>query len=291
MQRTFSRTSIFLLLLPFFFASSNSQAAQFLNLSTRGFVGPNDHAVIAGFILRGAAAKRVVLRGLGPSLTDAGLSSQLLSDPTLELRDQNGVLLFANNDWQETQKSEIEQTGLAPKNDREAAMVTDLVAPGTYTAILRGTGAESGIGLVEIYDLDPAGGSLLANMSTRGFVQPGDRAMIAGFIVGGGDPLAHIIIRGIGPSLSTAGIIDNLADPTLDLQASGGRELIRNDDWKEGVQRSLIEQSGIPPSDDRESAIAADLGTGHYTAVLGGKPSGSAGTALVELYHLNAPSN
>ena len=288
-QRTFARASIAVLLLGLLLATSNSRAAQFLNLSTRGFVGSSDHALIGGFILKGSIAKRLLLRGIGPSLTDAGVS-EILSDPTLELRDQNGVRVFANNDWQETQKIEIEQTGLAPKNDREAAMVVNLLAPGSYTAILRGAGGGTGIGLIEIYDLSPTSGSLLANLSARGFVEPGDRAMIAGFIVGGGDPLADIILRGIGPSLSKVGIIDYLADPTLDLLASGGRLLIKNDDWKKGVQQSLIEQSGIPPEDDRESAIAASLG-GHYTAILRGKPDSSAGTALVELYHLNASPN
>jgi hypothetical protein len=97
---------------------SAGRAAQFLNISTRGFVGRGDDALIGGFILSGAGMKRVLIRGIGPSLTNAGLSN-VLSDPTLELRDPNGVVIFANDDWQETQKSEIEQTTLAPSNDRK----------------------------------------------------------------------------------------------------------------------------------------------------------------------------
>lgn len=267
--------------------TATGHAAQFLNISTRGFVGLNDHPLIGGFILSGANAKRVLLRGIGPSLADAGLAD-VLSDPTLELRDQNGVLLFSNEDWQDWQKSEIEQTTLAPPNDREAAIVTDIYPSGNYTAILRGVAEGSGIGLIEIYDLSPNVGSL-ANVSTRGFAETGDRAMIGGVIIGGGTQAAQIIARGIGPSLVGAGIDDSLADPTLELRSGDGEILAFNDNWKTN-QRSLIEQTGIPPGHDFESAIVSDLNPGSYTAILRGNGNG-VGTALVEFYQLNPPSN
>lgn len=266
--------------------TSSSRAAQFLNISTRGFVAPNDHALIGGFILSGANTKRVLVRGIGPSLTNAGLSN-VLSDPTLELRDPNGVLIFANNDWQETQKSEIEQTTLAPKNDREAAIVFNVRGSGNYTVLLRGAAEGSGIGLIETYDLSPDVGSL-ANVSTRGFVATGDQAMIGGVIIGTGDKAAPIIVRGIGPSLADAGIDDYLADPTLELRSSDGALLATNNDWKTN-QQSLIEQSGIPPKHDLESAIVSDLSPGNYTAILRGNSNGS-GLGVVEFYHLDMPS-
>ena len=230
--------------------------------------------------------KRVLVRGIGPSLTNAGLSD-VLSDPTLELRNQDGVLLFENNDWQDYQKSEIEQTTIAPDNDREAAFVVEVNTSGNYTAILRGAAGESGIGLIEIYDLSPNVG-LLANVSTRGFVETGDRAMIGGVIVGGGEKATPTIIRGIGPSLANAGIDDRLADPTLEIRASSGALLYSNDNWKT-TQRLLIEQTGIPPQHDFESAIAADLAPASYTAILRGRGNGI-GTALVEFYHLTPSS-
>ncbi len=263
-----------------------SRAAQFLNISTRGFVAPNDHALIGGFILSGANTKRVLVRGIGPSLTGAGLSD-VLSDPTLELRDPNGVMLFENNDWQDFQKSEIEQTTLAPKDDREAAIVFDVRGAGNYTILLRGTDQGSGIGLIEIYDLSQNVGSLV-NVSTRGFVATGDRAMIGGAIIGTGSNPAQTIVRGIGPSLVDAGIEDSLADPTLELRSSTGALLAANNDWKTS-QQSPIEQTGIPPKRDLESAIVADLSPGGYTAILRGNGNG-VGTALVEFYQLEKPA-
>lgn len=287
MPRTAIKSLLCIGVLAFLAPDSSDGAAQLLNLSTRGFVGPNDHALIGGFILRGSFSKRVLLRGIGPSLTDAGLSD-VLSNPTLELRDENGAVVFANNDWQETQKTDIEQTGLAPKDNREAAMICDLLAPRSYTAILRGSGPGTGIGLIEIYDLSPNGGSLLANLSTRGFVETGDRVMIGGFIVGGGNEAAQVLARGIGPSLADAGINDSLADPVLELHSASGALLAANDNWKTD-QQSLIKQTGLPPKDELESALVSGLAAGTYTAILRGNRTGL-GTGLVELYHLNAPA-
>jgi hypothetical protein len=265
--------------------TSISPAAQFLNISTRGSVGIDNHALIGGLILRGAAAKRVLLRGMGPSLNEAGLPD-VLSDPVLELRDQNGTLLLTNNDWKDSQRAEIEATGLAPRDDREAALLTDLLSPGLYTAILRGAGNGTGLGLIEVYDLSPNTGSLLANISTRGFTETGDRAMIGGFIVGAGSDTARVLVRGIGPSLAAVGINDSLPDPTLELWSSNGALLMANNNWKT-TQRSLIEQTGIPPTHDLESGMVTDVSAGAYTAILRDNAN-AAGTALVELYHLNA---
>jgi hypothetical protein len=111
--------------------------------------------------------------------------------------------------------------------------------------------------------------------------------MICGVIVGIGNTAAQIITRGIGPSLADAGIDDNLADPILELRSSSGALLATNNDWKTS-QQSLIEQTGIPPKHDLESAIVADLNPGNYTAILRG--NGSIGTGVVEFYRLVAPS-
>src|ERR1041385_1676748 len=166
MRRAFFRGLICALMVTLLFPASSSRAAQFLNISTRGFVAPNDHALIGGFILNGAYSKRVLLRGIGPSLSDAGLTN-VLNDPTLEIRDQNGAVIFSNDNWQDAQKTEIEQTGLAPHNDYEAAIVLKVVPSGNYTVLLRDAAGGSGIGLIEIYDLTPTVGTL-ANVSTRG---------------------------------------------------------------------------------------------------------------------------
>lgn len=266
-------------------ATLSGAPAQFLNISTRGFVQTGDRVLIGGFIVTGSVSKRVLLRGMGPSLSEAGLSN-VLSNPALEVRNQNGSLLFANDNWEDAQRAEIEATGLAPRDDREAAVVANQLASGSYTAILRGVGNETGIGLIEVYDLSPNSGSLLANISSRGFVDSGDRAMIGGFIVGGDSDPARILVRGIGPSLADAGIADSFSDPTLELRLSNGALVAANDNWKE-TQQLAIEQTGAAPSRNLESAIVADVSAGAYTAIIRGK-NNEVGTGVVELYDLNA---
>ena len=276
---------IAVLMLAVLLPAPKSRASQFLNISTRGFVAPNDHALIGGFILNGSYSKRILVRGLGPSLSGAGLSG-VLNDPMLEIRDQDGNVHFSNDDWQDTQKSEIEETNLAPHNDREAAIVLRTFPAGNYTVLLRDAAGGSGIGLIEIYDLTPTVGRM-ANVSTRGLIETGDRAMIGGVIIGGGNNSEQIVTRALGPSLANVGITDSLADPTLELRSSSGL-VSANDDWKTN-QRALIEQIGIAPTSDLESAIVSDLSPGTYTAIVRGKGDG-AGTGLVEFYHLSAPS-
>ncbi|MFL6518963.1 MAG: hypothetical protein ACJ8NS_01965 [Chthoniobacterales bacterium] len=196
------------------------------------------------------------------------------------------MVILSNDNWQDAQKAEIEQTGLPPHNDREAAILSKVVRPGNYTVVLRDAAGGSGIGLIEIYDLSPTVGTF-ANVSTRGLVGTGDRVMIGGVIVGGGNHPEQIVTRALGPSLANVGITDSLADPTLELRSSSGL-VATNDNWKTD-QRTLIEQTGIPPTNDLESAIVSNLSPGTYTAVLRGHGD-SVGTGLVEFYHLTAAS-
>jgi hypothetical protein len=121
------------------------------NISTRAFVDTGDDVVIAGFILGGnTGADRIVVRGIGPSLV--GLPDAL-ADPTLEVRDGDGVLLASNNDWRDnpTQAAELIAAGLAPTNDLESAIATTL-PPGSFTVLLAGANNGTGVGLVEVYD-------------------------------------------------------------------------------------------------------------------------------------------
>jgi hypothetical protein len=128
--------------------------SQLGNISTRGFVQSGDNVMIGGFILgdsdRGTS---VVVRGIGPSLSQSGLSN-VLADPTLELRDSNGMLLVVNDNWQDDSASAAQLTarGLAPKNSLESGIFASLPA-GAFTAILVGKNGGSGIGLVEIYNV------------------------------------------------------------------------------------------------------------------------------------------
>ena len=251
------------------------------NLSTRVQVGVANNVAIAGFIVAGNSSKQVVLRGLGPSLANAGVQDAL-SDPLLELYDASGALLSSNNDWQETQAQALRDANLAPSHSFESAILATL-APGAYTAVVRGNSNATGIGLVEVYDLQPSASSKLANLSTRGFVGSAQDVMIGGTIVTGSDS-ARVVFRAIGPSLAALGIANAIADPQLDLFDGNGGKVSSNNNWKDS-QQSAIASAGLAPASDLESAIVADLAPGNYTAVVSGV-NGATGVALVEAYHL-----
>lgn len=242
-----------------------------------------DNILIGGFIITGNSDKKVLLLAKGPSIAVNGDPVPgRMTDPTLELHDSNGALMIANDDWKSSpQRTEIENSGLAPTDDRESAILQTL-SPGVYTGVLAGKNNSTGIALIEIYDLD-AGHSILANLSSRGLVDTGDNVMIGGFIAGNQNGNTKVLVRGIGPSLQ--GKVPNpLGDPILELHDSNGNTLETNDNWRDSPERAEIEATGIPPSNDLESAILRSVSPGGYTAILRGK-SGS-GIALVEIYNI-----
>lgn len=254
-------------------------ATGFLNISTRMRVGTGDNALIGGFIVTGNASKKVVIRAIGPSLVSL---PGRLADPTLELRDNSGGLIFSNDNWVESpQRQQIIDTGLQPGNDNEAAIVATL-APGSYTAVMRGAGNTTGIGVVDVYDLAQEVSAKLANISSRGFVETGDNVMIGGFIAG--NQAMHLMVRAIGPSLTQFGIPNALTDPTLELHNSNGAMIAFNNDWRD-TDQVAIEATGIPPSNNKEAAVVITLAPGSYTAIVRGL-NNTTGVCLVEVYHL-----
>jgi hypothetical protein len=271
------------------------------NVSTRAFVETGDNVTIGGFIVQGTQPKRVIIRALGPELTQYGVPDPL-ANPTLELHDGTGALIASNNNWRTTiiggiitanQVQDIRNSGYAPGDELESAIIADL-APGNYTAIMRGVNNMTGVGLVEVYDLRPETNSILGNISTRSFVQTGDNVMIGGFIVQG-TTTKRVIIRAIGPELGAPpfNVPNALSDPTLELH-DGTRALIAsNDNWQHTIiggiitadQVSAIQSSGKAPGNASESAIIATLPPGNYTAIVRGK-NNTTGVALVEVYDL-----
>ena len=240
----------------------------------------DDNVLIGGFIVTGTQPKRIIVRAIGPSLSS--FFPDALADPVLELRDSSGALIRSNDNWRSDQGAEIIATGLPPGNDLESAIVATLPANNSaYTAIMRGANNGTGIGLVEAYDLDRTVDSKLANISTRGFVQTGDNVLIGGLIVLGQNPL-RIIVRAIGPSLNITG---KLADPVLELRDVNGALIRSNDNWRSDQEAEII-ATGIPPTNDLESAIIENLAPGNYTAIVRGV-NGTTGIALVEVYALN----
>ncbi|HVF72837.1 MAG TPA: hypothetical protein VM940_14640 [Chthoniobacterales bacterium] len=263
--------------------------AHALNIATRLRVETGAGVMIGGFIITGTTPKSVALRGLGPSLQNSGLTD-VLTDPTLELRASGGGLLAQNDNWQDDpgQETQLIVLGLAPQNPKESGIVTSLPSAGSYTAILAGKNGGTGVGLVEIYDVSQPTGATdaqLANISTRGLVQTGSNVMIGGFILGGGDN-AQVALRGIGPSLGQFGLSPLLADPTLELHDSNGALLISNDDWQsDPTSAAQLSLRGLAPGNEKESGIFASLPPGAFTAVLAGK-NGGTGIGLVEIYNV-----
>lgn len=269
------------------FEMQGALIARSSNLSARSRVQTGDNVMIGGFIIRGNDPKPVVLRGLGPSSVNAGVpAGTVLNDPVLELRGASGALITSNDNWKESpQRAQIEGTVYEPDDDREAVILTTL-PPAGYTAVVNGKNGGIGVGLVEVYDLDQSSESMLANISSRAFVETGNNVLIGGLTLGGSSGSAQIIIRAIGPSLGPLGVANPLPDPTLELRDGNAMLLASNDDWRDdAAQASYIEAVGLQPQDDLESALAASLPPGAYTAIVAGK-SGEIGVALVEVYNL-----
>jgi hypothetical protein len=257
------------------------------NISTRLRVESGDDVLIGGFIVTGNAAKKIAVRGVGPSLISAGISDTL-ADPTLELRDAKGVVLAHNDNWQDDSAaaSQLSSLGLAPKHPNESGIVATLPAGSSYTVILAGKDNATGTGVVEVYDLDQPGGSQLANISTRGFVQTGVNVIIGGFILGGGNGGSSVAVRALGPSLKQSGLSRVLADPTLELHDSSGALLAANDNWEDdSATAGELLAHQLAPQNRLESGIFVSLPPGAYTAIVAGKDSGT-GTGLVEIYNV-----
>jgi hypothetical protein len=250
------------------------------NISTRLPVGTGDNVLIAGFQIKGNAAKQLVLRALGPTLTQFGVPNAI-HDTTLELHNSAGAIIAFNDDWQQAANAQSIPPNLQPPNNFESAILTTL-NPGGYTAIVRGFHNSTGTALVEVYDRS-VGSTELSNISTRGFVQTGDNVMIAGVIVQFHNK--QVIVRALGPTLTSFGVPNALADPTLVIRDVNGTLLASNDDWKD-PQQNAIAATGLAPPNDFESAIVGTLSPGNYTAIVRGF-NNTSGNALVEIYGLD----
>lgn len=270
---------------------------QLFNISTRAEVGTGDNVAIGGFIVRtdpsGTAAaktravpntKQVLIRGIGPSLAASNVPNPL-QNPVLELHDNNGAIMTSNDNWGDAPNaSDIQATGLAPSDPLESAILITLNADASYTAILSGKNNTTGIGLVEVYDMDVLGNTHLVNISTRGFVDTGDNVLIGGLIVKGGTP-ARVVVRAMGPSMTVLGA-DALPDPFLELHDTNGALIASNDDWVSSPDAAAITTAGLNPTNSKESAILFTPAPGAYTAIVRGNGPTPTGVGLVEAYRL-----
>jgi hypothetical protein len=272
-------------------------APNIINISARAAVGTAQNVAIAGFTISGTGSKSIVVRGLGPSLAQPPFNVPgVLADPFLSLRDGNNNVLWNNNNWRDSQQTQIQNLGLAcagaacaPPNDLESAIL-QILPPGKYTAILSGNNS-TGVGLVEVYDTSTGASAEFTNVSTRGFVGTDENVLIAGFIASGGNGITQVVVRGLGPTLGQPpfNVPGALGDPFLSLRDSNGNVLWNNNDWKDS-QQAEIENLGLAcagaacaPPNELESAILRPVAPGNYTAILSGR-NRTTGIGLLEVY-------
>jgi len=248
------------------------------NISTRMQVLTGNDVLIGGFIIGGTTPKTVVVRARGPSLIPFGITNAL-ANPKLDLYSGQTVIA-SNDDWQSAPNAPaINSSGFAPSNALESAILTTL-NPGPYTAIVSGVGTTTGVGIVEVFEVDHPETPLI-NISTRGQVLTGNDVMIGGFIIQGSAPQT-VMVRARGPSLIPYGITNALVDPVLQL-FSGQTLVASNDDWGSATNAAQIQASGFAPGNAKESAILITLNPGAYTAIVTGAGGGT-GVGIVEVF-------
>jgi len=254
------------------------------NVSARALVPGGQEQLVVGFTIQGSESKTVGLRVLGPSLP-LSEKSAAMSDPVLELRDDNGRLINSNDDWEanNSEIARIQQTKPAPHNQKEPAIVATL-PPGGYTATVRDANNAAGIALVEVYDLSTPLTSNFASFYVRGFVGTGDEILIGGIVVRG-TATEQVLFRALGPDLGNSGIANPLADPVLEIRDNNGMRVASNDNWRDSPQSEEISSIGLAPGSETDAALLLTLGPGSYTAVVR-DAAGSTGVALLETYEL-----
>jgi hypothetical protein len=252
------------------------------NLSTRGMVRTGSDVMIGGFIVGGATAKTVVVRARGPSLAHSGIVGPL-ANPVLQLvRSSDQATIAINDDWgTASNAAQLSASGFAPSDALEAGVLVSL-APGAYTAIVSGAGGSTGLGMVEVFEVDRPEAPLV-NISSRGQVLTGHEVMIGGFIIQGSTSQT-VVVRARGPSLTALGVPGALGNPTLQLvRSSDGATIAINDDWASASNALQLQSSGFAPSHSLEAAILITLQPGAYTAILTGAGR-TTGVGIVEVF-------
>ncbi|MGI8820541.1 MAG: matrixin family metalloprotease [Chthoniobacterales bacterium] len=263
---------------------NSTDAPVLRNISTRALIGPGDSSLIGGFIIQGSQPATVVVRGIGFSLAELGITNAL-ADPTITVYRGQQVVATSDDWFTDSNAAAIASYHLDPRNSLESALLLTL-QPGSYTVVVNGLtvagdATATGVGLFELYDLHTTS-ARAGNVSSRGQVRTGNDIMIGGFIVGSGAS-KEVVVRALGPSLATAGVVDPLPDPVLELHDANGALLQTNDDWQQGSNATAIMSKGLAPTNPKEAALLATLGAGNYTAVVRGV-AGAVGVALVEVY-------
>jgi Zn-dependent metalloprotease len=261
-----------------------------INVSSRGYVGTGDQVMIAGFVLSGSSSKSMLIRGVGPTLSQLGVSG-VLPDPYLTVY-QGSTVVDQNDNWSSyynasgvaSATSQVGAFGL-PSGSLDSAVLPTL-NPNSYTAIVSGVNGGTGNALVEAYDTDLNNSTQLINISTRAYVSSSS-PLIGGFVVNG-DGYKQVLIRAVGPTLSQLGVNGAMSDPVLTLYV-GSTPIRQNDNW--GTEPNASSIPGVAsqvgafglPSGSADSCLLMNLPPGTYTAVVSGA-NGSAGVGMIEVY-------
>jgi hypothetical protein len=266
------------------------------SLSTRALVGTGSELLIPGISITGTETKRILVRAVGPGLDDHGVTG-FLEDPELSVVAQGGSVIAVNDDWGDSanlvELMDAFSSTFAfalPPGSADAAVVIDL-SPGLYTAVMSGKGESTGVGLVEVYDVEPDNpNSRFASISGRARVGVGDEVLIPGFAVTGTGPQTFLV-RAIGPGLEAHDVDGFLEDPELTV-FSGSQSIAANDNWSDAANASEIANTSaqvfafpLPPG-SLDAVVLISLEPGAYTVVVSGVGNTS-GVALVEVYQVD----
>lgn len=265
------------------------QPTRITNISTRSVAGTGDNTLVAGFVIRGSGSKPLLVRAVGPTLSNFGVPRPL-ANPSLLVQSSAGAAVASNDDWGSTSalSTLFGRVGAFPltAGSRDAAVQTS-VSPGTYSVVVGG-GSPAGTNLVEIYDLDSSGNvnARITNISTRGQVASGE-PLIAGIVISG-DQRKRLLIRAVGPTLAQFGISGALADPKLDV-ISGTTVIASSNDWSDAATGGAVTEASpivgafALPNGSKDAALVVQLTPGAYTVQVTG-PGSTAGVVLVEIY-------
>jgi hypothetical protein len=266
-----------------------------VNISSRAIVDTGSAITIAGFVIDGAAGaqKQVLIRGIGPTLSVFGITGTLAA-PTVTLLNSSGATITSNTGWSTnanaaqiaTISSQVGAFAL-PGGSADSVILTG-ITPGSYTVQLSGVGATTGVGLVEVYEVNTSDPSQLVNISTRAQVGLGTDILIAGFVVQGTSP-AKVLIRGVGPSLSAFGVSGALASTALAVFDSTNTQIATNTGWQNQTNSAAVTSAEASVNaftlSAGDSALVLTLNPGAYTAQVAGV-GGTTGIALVEVYQV-----
>lgn len=272
----------------------------------RGEVGNGSDTMISGIIIQGSTPGRVLIRGSGPAMASLFPAGTTIVDPEIELFDITGARVATNDNWNSGGGADIDAAtlalGLTPfaAGAKDAALLVDLPA-GNYTVHLRDRSGGRGIGLVELYDVNPGDPSRrIVASATRAKVSPGNGALIQGFFVDGSTP-RRFMIRGLGPKLVEFGVANAHPDPRLELYPPPLTTAGSNDSWNGGATDELLEsipwrewmfrRIGLPPltRNSKDATLVITLPPGAYTVQLRAgafSPADTTGVALLEMYEM-----